>query len=49
MAKYRVKPYKRGGWVIIDIETGKELIRFNSRKQAGEACKFLNEDKPKKL
>jgi hypothetical protein len=44
MEKYQVKPYKRGGWVIIEGISGREIILFNRRKQAEEACKFLNEE-----
>jgi hypothetical protein len=38
-----VKAYDRGGWVIIEVESVREIIRFNNRKQAVKACKFLNE------
>jgi len=44
MDQYKVKPYERGGWVIIDVESGREIIRFNIQKHAKEACKFLNEE-----
>lgn len=44
MNKYKVKPYERGGWVIIEIKSGREIILFKDRGQAEEACKFLNVD-----
>jgi hypothetical protein len=44
MKKYKVKPNSRGGWVIIEIETGRGVILFNNRKRAEESCKVLNEE-----
>jgi hypothetical protein len=44
MNKYEVRPYERGGGVIIEAESGREIIRFDNRKQVGEACEFLNGD-----
>jgi hypothetical protein len=43
MEKYEVKPYKRGGWVIIEVTSGREIILFNVRKKVEDACRFLNE------
>lgn len=44
MGTYEVKPYDRGGWVIIEVESSREIILFNKQKQAKEACKHLNEE-----
>lgn len=41
---YEVKPYKRGGWVIAEIESGRELILYNRKDQAEETCRFLNQE-----
>ncbi|HOP39889.1 MAG TPA: hypothetical protein PLI53_02485 [Geobacteraceae bacterium] len=41
---YEVKPYKRGGWVIAEIESGREVILYNRKDQAEEACRFLNQE-----
>lgn len=44
MGKYGVRPYKRGGWVVIESETGREIVRFKGQKEAIDACWFLNND-----
>lgn len=43
MTKYSLKPYKRGGWVIVEAESGREVILFNDKDKAEEVCRYLNE------
>ncbi|HOP40447.1 MAG TPA: hypothetical protein PLI53_05340 [Geobacteraceae bacterium] len=43
MEQYEVQPYKRSGWVIVQIDSGREVILFNDKGKAEEACRFLNE------
>jgi hypothetical protein len=42
MENYMVRPYKRGGWVIVEVNTGREVILFNEKVQAENACERLN-------
>jgi hypothetical protein len=42
MEQYEVRPYKSGGWVIVEINSGREIILFNGRETAEEACRVLN-------
>lgn len=44
MEQYQVKPYNRGIWVIVEAKTGREIILFNLKDQADEACRYLNEN-----
>ena len=39
---YEVRQYRRGGWVIADVSTGQELIRFDEKSSADKACTLLN-------
>lgn len=39
-----MKSYKRGGWVIIEVNSGREIILFKDRERVEEACNFLNEE-----
>jgi len=43
MSRYSVQTYKCGGWVIVETETGREIVLFNDKDKAEEACSFLNE------
>lgn len=43
MNQYEVKPYKKGGWVIVATATGREVIVFNDQREAEKACRMLNE------
>jgi len=44
MEQCEVKPYKNGTWVIVEVNTGREIILFNSKDDADGACRYLNEN-----
>lgn len=44
MQQYMVRPYTRGGFVIIEVRSGREVILFNDRESAEAACRMLNAD-----
>jgi len=44
MARYSVRPYKCGGWVIVETKSGREIILFNAKDKAEEACSFLSKE-----
>jgi len=44
MKKYRVKLHKGCIWVIVEDGSGREIILFNRKDQADNACRYLNEN-----
>jgi hypothetical protein len=44
MEQYEVKPYKRGGRVIIQVGTNNEIIIFNEKENADRWCRNMNDD-----
>lgn len=44
MERYEVRPYTRGGYVIVETNSGKEVFIFSSKEAAEAACRVLNAD-----
>lgn len=42
MKRYRIQPYRAGGWVLVEISNGLELFVFDEKSKAEQACLCLN-------
>jgi len=44
MKIYESRPYRGNKWVVVEAKSGREIILFNKKEQAEEACRQLNEE-----
>lgn len=42
MSRYQIQPYRAGGWLLVEINSGLELIVFDDKRKAERACLYLN-------
>jgi hypothetical protein len=42
MSRYQIQPYRAGGWVLVETSSGLEIVVFDEKPKAEQACLYLN-------
>jgi hypothetical protein len=39
-----IRPYKSGGWVIVELYSDREVIIFENVEEAEKTCQIINQE-----